>query len=406
MSDDTALAQAWRRDGSRVLAVLARRLGDLDLAEDALAEALGLAADRWRQMVPEQPAAWLYRVAYNRALDQLRLRARQLPLTESVMVAESDFKSPSSAMSDAELGLYFLCAHPSLSADSQAMLMLRLCAGLSAERIAAAFVVDAEAVTRRLTRAKAKIKAAKLPFETPPPSAWPERLPPVLATIEIIYDQHYADIGGGTEAEALAREAENMASALADKLGDRPEVLGLLALLQFTESRRAARIDKDGAMVPLSEQNTDLWDQARIRRGAALLERAAAMRSPGPYQIRAMIHGLHNRRLEDGTIAWGDILDLYDALYVLSPTPQLRINRAVALAEVDGLEAALLEVDAALADAPKLANWQPLHAARAAFLARLGHHEQARSAFQQAIETSRGSAERRYLIRRAALLGS
>lgn len=406
MSDDTALAQAWRRDGSRVLAVLARRLGDLDLAEDALAEALGLAADRWRQMVPEQPAAWLYRVAYNRALDQLRLRARQLPLTEGVMVAESDFKSPSSAMSDAELGLYFLCAHPSLSADSQAMLMLRLCAGLSAERIAAAFVVDAEAVTRRLTRAKAKIKAAKLPFETPPPSAWPERLPPVLATIEIIYDQHYADIGGGTEAEALAREAENMASALADKLGDRPEVLGLLALLQFTESRRAARIDKDGAMVPLSEQNTDLWDQARIRRGAALLERAAAMRSPGPYQIRAMIHGLHNRRLEDGTIAWGDILDLYDALYVLSPTPQLRINRAVALAEVDGLEAALLEVDAALADAPKLANWQPLHAARAAFLARLGHHEQARSAFQQAIETSRGSAERRYLIRRAALLGS
>ena len=404
MSDDTALARAWRRDGSRVLAVLARRLGDLDLAEDALAEALGLAADRWRETTPDEPAAWLYRVAYNKALDRLRQRARQLPLTEGMMVAEPNLTSPTLTMSDAELGLYFLCAHPGLSSDSQAMLMLRLCAGLPVDRIAAAFMVDTEAVTRRLTRAKTKIKTAKLPFETPPPSAWAERLPPVLATIEIIYDQHYADVGGGTEAAALAREAEDMATALVEKLGDRPEVIGLLALIQFTESRRGARLDKDGAMVPLSEQETDLWDRSRIARGAALLERAAAMKSPGPFQIRAMIHGLHTRRLEDGATPWADILELYTALHALTPSPEIRVNRAVALAEVEGPDAALLEVDAVLNDTPKLSSWQPLHATRAALLSRLGRREEAKSAFRRAIETCNGSAERRYLIRRAALL--
>ncbi len=193
-----------------------------------------------------------------------------------------------------------------------------------------------------------------------------------------------------------------MATALAEKLDAQPEVLGLLALIQFAESRRAARLDKDGAMVPLSEQDVSLWDRERIARGAALLERAAQMKSPGPYQISATIHGLHARRLEDGTIPWTDILRLYDALYGLTQSPHVRVNRAVALADVKGPETALLEVNAALSDTPKLSSWQPLHAARAAFLARLGRIDEAKAAFQQAIEGCSGSAERRYLIRRAA----
>lgn len=281
---------------------------------------------------------------------------------------------------------------------------LRLCAGLPVERIAAAFTVDSPTVTRRLSRAKAKIKAAKLPLETPPPSAWQDRLAPVLSTIEIIYDQHYADIGGGVETQALAREAEDMARALASTLPDEPEVLGLLALINLTESRRPSRIDQDGAMIPLPEQDVRLWDRTRIDVAARLLEHAARLRSPGPYQIRAMIHALHARRLQDADTPWSDILCLYDALLALRPSPHVRINRAVALAEVDGLKAALEEVKDVLSAKPKLSTWQPLHAVRADLLSRLGRTDEAKAAFREAIASCSGSAERRYLIRRAALL--
>ena len=404
MTDSDPLDEAWRRDGTRVLAVLAQRFGDLDVAEEALAEALSLAAERWRDGAPNNSAGWLYRVAYNKALDAGRYASRSVALSEQTIAAEPDFAEPDAAMSNAELGLYFLCAHPSLSADSQAMLMLRLCAGLPVERVAAAFTVDPQTVTRRLSRAKAKIKAAKLPLETPPPSTWQDRLAPVLATIEIIYDQHYADIGGGTETQALAREAEDLATALASALPDEPEVLGLLALVNLTESRRPARIDQDGAMIPLPEQDVRLWDRPRIETAARLLERAANLRSPGPYQIRAMIHALHAHRLREAETPWADILDLYDALLALHASPHVRVNRAVALAEIDGAEAALQEVEAALIATPKLSTWQPFHAVRANLLAKLGQTEAAKAAFQGAIVGCNGTAERRYLIRRAAQL--
>jgi RNA polymerase sigma-70 factor (ECF subfamily) len=394
-----ALEDAWRRDGGRLLAALSRRFRDIDLAEECLAEAAARAQGSWTQ-TPANPSGWLYRTALRLGIDRLRQRARRR--VEAIDDLDLEAGSEPTQTPDDRLGLYFLCAHPALGEDSRIALMLRLVAGLPVETIARAFLAEPAAILQRITRAKAKIAAARLPFDPPPRSEWPERMQGLLSALSIIYDQGYADVGGGIEAEAFAREAATLAESLAELTGD-AEALGLAALIRFCESRRPARVARDGAMIPLDEQDVKLWRVSDIATGAEHLARAAEALTPGPWQIQALIHAAHARRLNEGATPWGDIADLYDALLRLDPSPIVAVNRALARSQIFGPAPALAELDAPAAQAA-LKGWQPYHAARADLLRRADRREEAYAEYDRAIALAPGRAERRFLEgRRAAI---
>lgn len=399
------LAAAVRAAGDRLRAGLAARFRDLDLAEEALAFACQAALETWdRDGVPRDPAAWLYAAGRRRGFDLLRrARTREAyrpdpptpaPTPEEVVMAAFE------PIPDERLRLIFACCHPALAVEARIALTLKVICGLSAERLARAFLVRETAMIQRLTRAKAKIRDARIPFEVPGPEAWGERLEAVLAALEIAYAQAYEDAAGVSDVAGLAEETLRLSGVLADLLPEEPEVLGLAALIRLAEARRPARLTGDGVMVPLSDQDAALWDGGRIAEAVRLLSRAAGLGRTGPYQILAAIHGAHVSRRETGVTPWSDIVALYDALILLRPSPVAALNRAVALGEAEGPSAGL----AALEDLTELEGFAPWQAARGHLLARLGRAEEAAAALTRALVLIETPAERAFLERRRAAL--
>ena len=409
MRAEAVLDEAVRRSGDRIRAALAMRFRDLDMAEEAFAFASLKAVETWgRDGSPRDPAAWLYAVARRRAFDigrraKVRLSANldpppPEPDPETLLVAAFE------PIPDERLRLIFVCCHPALAPEARIALTLRTLCGLSVERIARAWLSSEVAMQQRLTRAKRKIRDARIRFEIPEPDAWGERLDAVLATLEIAYAQAYEDAAGETEAAELAAETLRLSGLLAELLPDEPEVLGLAALIRLAEARRPARLDAEGAMAPLSQQDIRLWDRRLIGEAAALLRRAADIGRSGPYQLMAAIHATHAARIETGQTAWTQIVALYDALLVVRPSPLAAVNRAVALAEADGADAGLAAL-AALPDAGRLAGWLPYQAARAGLCAKAGRGAEAVQALRSALALEPAPAERRFLERRLAELG-
>ena len=390
----------------RVVAALAGRFRDLDLAEDAFSEASAAALVAWPNQPPRDAAAWLWRAAMRRALDARRraaVRERAVhDAPEPEPTPEETRMAADQPIPDDRLKLIFVCCHPALAPDARAALTLKVVCGLSTERLARAFLVAEPAMLQRITRAKTKIGAAGVPFAVPGPEAWPERLEAVLATLEIAYAQAYEDAALAGDAAGFAPEVLRLSGLLAELMADEPEALGLAALVRFAEARRPARLDAAGAMVPPHEQDMALWRRDLIDEGAALMDRAARLGRSGPRQILAAIHGAHLSRLETGTTPWADIAGLYDILLAVRPTPVTAVNRAVAIGEAFGPAqglAALGEIDAA-----RLEGWLPWHAARAGLCAAAGQRAKAAEALRAALALQPAPAERRFLERRLKAL--
>ncbi|MGN6817637.1 MAG: RNA polymerase sigma factor [Sphingomonas sp.] len=390
-----------RADGGRITAALAARFRDLDLAEEALAEACGRAITAWADARPANPAGWLYRVADRIALDMLRRRAVRdttvLPEPEPEPTAE-ELMAARPLIPDERLQLIFVCCHPAIHPEARAALTLRLVCGLSAQEIARAFLIAEPALLQRLTRAKHKIAAAGVPFEIPGPDHWRDRLDAVLSTLEVAYAHAHADGAGTGRHAGYAEEMLGITATLTAMLPTEPEVHALAAIVRFAEARRPARVDADGVMAPLADQDPARWDAELIALGRRYL--AVVLQRPlGPRGLQALIHAEWCARSSLAAPApWPAILTLYDALLALRDDPVVRLNRAVALAEIRGPTAALEEVDA-LAHAG-LAAYLPYHSLRADLLARLGFAEPARQAYDAALALGPGDAERRWLERR------
>lgn len=312
---------------------------------------------------------------------------------------EAQLASDARLIPDERLRLIFVCCHPAVAPEARAALTLRLVCGLSVAEIARAFLVSEPAMFQRLTRAKKKIAQARVSFEVPGPEAWLERIDAVLSTLEIAYARAHEDAAGSGAHAGYAREMLGLTAVLVELLPDEPEGLAFAALVRFAEARRAARLDAEGAMVPLSEQDPGLWNRPLIADGDALLRRAARLNAPGPRQLRAALHAAWARRRSLAEPPpWSAILTLYDMLLGWREDPFVRLNRAVALAQVAGPAAALAEVESL--DAPRLADFQSFHAVRADLLARLGRREEALAAYDRALAFGPAEAERRWLVRR------
>ncbi|GGE99303.1 RNA polymerase sigma factor [Aliidongia dinghuensis] len=408
-----ALDAAARASGARIIAALAARYRDLDLAEDGFAEACARAAERWPgDGIPRAPAAWLYRTADRAVLDALRRRSRRerpAPVAPEPVdpgpTAEELMLDDALLIPDERLRLIFVCCHPAVAADARAALTLRLVCGLTVAEIARAFLLAEPTLTQRLVRAKRKIAEAGVPFEVPGPAAWPERLEAVLQTLEIAYAKAHEDAAGAGPHAGYGREMLDLTRVLAELLPDEPEVLALAALVRYAEARRPARLDATGAMVPLSEQDPTLWNRALIDAADAYLNQAAARPTHGRRRWQAALHATWCRRRNlDEPAPWPEILALYDDALRLGDDPVVRLNRAVALAEVAGPAAALAEVEGL--DAERFRSFAPYHAVRADLLRRTGRLDEARSAYGAVLALDPAPAERLWLERRLASLGT
>jgi RNA polymerase sigma-70 factor (ECF subfamily) len=398
------LAEAISAARPRVVAALAARLRDLDLAEDAFADATAAALTAWPLQAPRDPAAWLWRAALRRAIDAKRraaTRARHRPdAPEPDPTAEEALMAADAPIPDERLRLIFICCHPAIAPDARAALTLKVVCGLSTERLARAFLMAEPAMLQRITRAKRKIRDAGVPFEVPGREAWPERLEAVLATLEIAYAQAYEDAALARDAAGFAGEVLRLSGLLAELAPNEPEVLGLAALVRFAEARRPARLDDTGAMVPPDQQETALWRGDMVEDGAKLLDRAAELRRTGPRQIMATIHAAHLSRTEGFPTPWADIVALYDVLAEIRPNVVTAVNRAVAVGEARGAEAGL----AALAAANAPEDWLPYQAARAGLCAKAGRDAEAAQALKAALALGPAPAERLFLERRLSAL--
>ncbi|MBA4045141.1 MAG: RNA polymerase subunit sigma-24 [Erythrobacter sp.] len=382
----------------RVVAALAARLRDLDLAEDAFADSAAACL-----ALPEPPRdvpAWLFVAAKRRALDALR--KRQVEARTVGALAEisdmADILTLPEPIPDERLRLLFICCHPALAAEVRAPLALKVICGLPVPAIARLFVVNEPTMFQRITRAKAKVREAGIAFELPPRGDWPERLGAVLLALELAFTAAYADAGGELSAvleEDLGAEVERLALLVAELLPQEPEALGLAALVLLARSRAGARLDGAGAMVPLSQQDTTQWDYDRIEQARRLMDGAARAGRSGPYQVMAAIQLTHTRRAFDGAVLWGAVLRLYDVLLALRPSPMVALSRALALAQVEGAAAGLAALEALPSE--RLALARPIHVARADLLAKAGRAGEAAAALDAALALDPPRAERLWL---------
>ncbi|MER5936063.1 sigma-70 family RNA polymerase sigma factor [Streptomyces sp. NPDC001928] len=381
----------FRAEYGRAVAVLVRFLGDIDLAEEAVQDAFTTALRRWPETgVPPSPAGWIITTARNRAVDRLRREAgRDARHAQAALLHAADAPREEGPVHDERLRLVFTCCHPALAVQARVALTLRLLGGLTTAQIARAFLVPEPTMAQRLVRAKAKIRNAGIPYRVPRDADLPDRLTGVLAVIYLIFNQGY-------DGEAdLCTEAVRLGRLLAELMPDEPEVTGLLALMLLVESRRPARQDEHGALVPLPEQDRARWDPALIAEGQALVRQCLRRDRPGPYQLQAAIQAVHSDAPAPQATDWDQIRQLYDHLMALAPSPVVALNRAVAVAETEGPAPAL-----DLVDALDLDGYHVLHAVRADLLRRLGRDTEAVRAYERAIELSQNPAERAYLERR------
>jgi RNA polymerase sigma-70 factor (ECF subfamily) len=388
------LDQVWRADSGTMLGVLSRRLGDLDRAEEALQEALGQALTHWPDGgVPDNPAGWLVTAAWRKAVDRLRREATG----RDKLVALAAIPPPAPTGDD-RLALVFACCHPDLPEPAQVALTLHAVAGLTAEQVAAGFLVPTATMAQRLVRAKRLLRDRRVRFDPPEPPEYPARLPAVLSTIYLIFNEGYLASSRETpQRRELATEALDLARQLADRLPGEPEVAGLAALLELHEARAATRFDGWGRLVLLEEQDRRRWDRAMIRAAVARLGRAASHQRPGPYQLQAGIAAQHALARSYAETDWPAIRGLYDRLHALDPSPVVLLSRAVATRYAVGAATALAEVDA-LAD--RLAGYRLWHATRAELLRALERADEAAEATRQALALATNPAERELLSRR------
>jgi RNA polymerase sigma factor (sigma-70 family) len=388
------LAEAtYRQEAGRLVGALTRQIGDFDLAEEAVQEALIEALDHWqRDGLPERPAAWLAATARRKAIDRLRREARgREKLAELAL-------SPLVPDSSERLTLLFLCCHPALAPDAQVALTLRAVAGLTTPEIARAFLAGEPTVAQRIVRAKRKVVAAGIPYRMPDDRELQERLHQVLTVLYLTFNEGYlASQGEVAERRGLAGEAEQLAALLTRLLPQEPEPLGLLALMRLHLARTASRFDPEGHLVRLEDQDRSLWDSSMIAAAGRLLERAATHRRPGPYQLQAAIVAVHAEARSYEDTDWPQVVSLYGLLLRHQDTPVVRLNRAIALAHVCGPDTALAEVDR---QRQRLDAYHLFHATRGELLTRLGRTDEAREAYRRAMELTLNPAERALLAER------
>jgi RNA polymerase sigma-70 factor (ECF subfamily) len=397
---DRAIEQCVREEWGRILASLVKRLGDFQLAEDCLQDAVLIAMDKWAiKGLPKSPAGWLISVARRKAIDRMRRSANFASKQAEIaylLELESTEEEDTEGFGDERLNMIFTCCHPALEEKTRVALTLRTLAGLSTEEIAGAFLDKVDAMSARLTRAKAKIAATGIPYRIPETDELPERLGSVLTVIYLIFNK-------GIERGDLSGEAIRLARIVLGLMPEEPEVAGLLALMLVHDARRVARLDEAGAFVPLEAQNRTRWSKAKIEEGVSLLKATLARGRVGPYQLQAAIHAVHGQAATWGETDWLEIAALYEVLYRMHPSPVVRINQAVAVSYAVSVARGLAMLDEAGVGGA-LARYQPYWAARADFLGRLGETQLAKESYGRAIDLSQNQPEQEFLRGKASRL--
>lgn len=398
MDSPEAIERIYREEYGRVVASLVRRFGSIDIAEDAAAEALLAAVEKWPvDGVPPNPGGWLTTTAGNRAIDKIRREShRDAKHQAALMIADDTPHEPTGPLEDDRLRLIFTCCHPALAPEARVALTLRLIGGLTVAEIAQAFLVPETTMAQRITRAKKKISLAGIPYRVPEASDLPPRLSAVLAVVYLVFNEGYLTSAPDAPPirEELTSEAIRLGRILRQLLPDVPEVAGLLALMLLTESRRTARV-AGGELVPLDQQDRGGWDRALIDEGHALVRECLSVGRPGKYQILAAISAVHTDARTAADTDWAQVAALYEQLRVIAPSPFVELNRAVAVAELDGPEVAM-----AIVDKLGMTAYHAWHATRADLLRRMGRSAESRAAYDAAIAATDNAAEIAYLTRR------